>query len=947
MNGLISLKVRLLKPDAVPCIFSNLTSQIQELVPEDQLESIDNDSIDDHREFSTEDPVERDETPMLSPQKEEETDIDFNKMKDFSVKVENSFSNNYDHRGFSTEDPDKRDENPMLSPQKGEETDIDFNKTKEFYVKVEDSFSNNPWYVDDATAFLKFCCPECEYQIPDLDMFAEHAVGNHTKAFALFGHEKDKNLQMIKEENLENYDYNYEEMETNMFSSSLQVDEFDQYGQRETLKCFDIVGENPEMVEKCDTGPKISSNNLSRKAQDIFKDSLEVSLKTEDSLIEEEEKVQKSKSKSIKIEETICDFCNLECDTIDKLNEHKVEKHQDGKNMCCSYCEFKSRGTVLLKCHIDEKHPEHGEKTYLCNFCTKGFIFKESCRIHKQTYHFKELEKHKLAIKKEKSKTAKEKMVCDICNIDYRSLEELNEHHLQKHLDGKFKLCLYCDKKFHNWLNLKCHIDRKHPEHGQKVHLCDLCGKGFIFQDSCKSHKKAQHEKAFVEKEMSKLTKQNLNNQKAVCEICNCESGSLDALKDHKLTHQDGIFKRCMYCKYTSKHWKSLKIHLDRKHPEHGEKKYSCDECGKSFIFEESCKFHKKSVHSKSEDTQQKVCHICGFSTFYQGLLNQHILKKHEKDKHKQCPHCSYHVWSYCEIEVHIDGKHSELYDKQFDCYHCSKRFIFERSLKKHLHKMQLRKQLSCKLCELKFIKIQELLDHVSEIHPERMQNTSGAEVAFVSTDRKFKEICELCNRELHSLDSLKEHKIEVHQDGKFKLCFYCDYKSPQLFNLRYHIESKHPEHGEKKHLCDLCGEGFMFLQNVKTHKIHAHRKVNCHICGKECYNNASLKDHLSSVHSIGGSQLDCKLCTFSTGSKASLKSHIFQIHRQEKHKKCPYCEYRVGVIRRMHIHIDSKHPEHDKKNFSCHHCSRRFIFENSLKCHLENIKNGPKRKKK
>jgi len=135
-------------------------------------------------------------------------------------------------------------------------------------------------------------------------------------------------------------------------------------------------------------------------------------------------------------------------------------------------------------------------------------------------------------------------------------------------------------------------------------------------------------------------------------------------------------------------------------------------------------------------------------------------------------------------------------------------------------------------------MKIQELLDHVSEIHPERMQNIMDAEVQFVSTDRKFKEICELCNSEMDSLDSLKAHKIEAHQDGRFKLCFYCDYKTPTMCNLRYHIESKHPEHGEKKHLCDLCGEGFMFLQNVKSHKIYSHRKVNCHVCGKECYNN-------------------------------------------------------------------------------------------------------------
>ena len=48
-------------------------------------------------------------------------------------------------------------------------------------VKIEDSFSNNPWCVDDATAFLKFCCPECDYQIPDLQMFSDHAVDNHLK----------------------------------------------------------------------------------------------------------------------------------------------------------------------------------------------------------------------------------------------------------------------------------------------------------------------------------------------------------------------------------------------------------------------------------------------------------------------------------------------------------------------------------------------------------------------------------------------------------------------------------------------------------------------------------------------------------------------------------------------------------------------------------------------
>ena len=42
---------------------------------------------------------------------------------------------------------------------------------------------------------------------------------------------------------------------------------------------------------------------------------------------------------------------------------------------------------------------------------------------------------------------------------------------------------------------LKCHMDRNHPDHGEKKHLCDFCGKGFVFEETCRAHKKNSHEK--------------------------------------------------------------------------------------------------------------------------------------------------------------------------------------------------------------------------------------------------------------------------------------------------------------------------------------------------------------------------------------------------------------------------------------------------------------------
>ena len=52
-------------------------------------------------------------------------------------------------------------------------------------LKIED-FDDNPWSVDNASAFLKYCCPECEFSNQTLKIFTDHAVENHTKARRLF-----------------------------------------------------------------------------------------------------------------------------------------------------------------------------------------------------------------------------------------------------------------------------------------------------------------------------------------------------------------------------------------------------------------------------------------------------------------------------------------------------------------------------------------------------------------------------------------------------------------------------------------------------------------------------------------------------------------------------------------------------------------------------------------
>ena len=122
----------------------------------------------------------------------------------------------------------------------------------------------------------------------------------------------------------------------------------------------------------------------------------------------------------------------------------------------------------------------------------------------------------------------------------------------------------------------------------------------------------------------------------------------------------------------------------------------------------------------------------------------------------------------------------------------------------------------------------------------------------------------------------------------------------------------------EKSFICDICGKGFTKKNILRGHLRRHMEKLTP---------DAEKKD------------LICELCGYTTKIMKNFKRHKQSKHETEKHHQCPYCEFHHHVIGCLHIHIDSKHPEHDKKQFFCDHCSRSFIFKISLKKHHENLR--------
>ena len=96
-----------------------------------------------------------------------------------------------------------------------------------------------------------------------------------------------------------------------------------------------------------------------------------------------------------------------------------------------------------------------------------------SLRIHKQNYH-----------------EEKEKVVCDLCGYvgtKYRLSRHVKEFHT------KDKKCPYCERYFGKKDSLENHLDNVHPGTSEVQHICQECGKGFMFRNSLTRHFHFKH----------------------------------------------------------------------------------------------------------------------------------------------------------------------------------------------------------------------------------------------------------------------------------------------------------------------------------------------------------------------------------------------------------------------------------------------------------------------
>ena len=252
-------------------------------------------------------------------------------------------------------------------------------------------------------------------------------------------------------------------------------------------------------------------------------------------------------------------------------------------------------------------------------------------------------------------------------------------------------------------------LPNKEKSTGKKQMICEFCNRSLICRfkaDLNRHYKTCKFRKSVVEVKKDKPDKQ------MICEICpnlgpTSEKHWQNEIKLHRdEKHKSGDQFCCLYCDEKLTNWNTLKFHIDAKHSEHdSEKKFSCDACGKYFMFESSYKEHKrtqkncrdyKSQISKNPDLRpsgdnngQIICEICPILDFASSEqeIQKHRLAKHKIEKEFYCFLCDQKFRVWVNLKQHFDRSHFEDREKKFFCPDpdCDKAFVFETSYKQHL----------------------------------------------------------------------------------------------------------------------------------------------------------------------------------------------------------------------------------------------------------------------
>ena len=700
----------------------------------------------------------------------------------------------------------------------------------------------NPWSVQDVSAFLKYCCPDCDYIDENLRLFATHAICNHSNAETFFTTQKmleiksesevqnghwllENNFCSATENGISDVKVESQEIEDGVGFDDKKMTKFQykrqfecgdchkDYKNLDTLRQHKKIKKHMEYsgweypkdsdsVAKIDKETKVPVNPEPNESNDLKKPKMSYAELIKESLMKNPDvkltstDIYKKISASYpyyKMENkdwknhirhclTIYDIFtklsqdkgsfwtlteNLTESDLELIEQSKNRENERGLNKFSNFypllvTEVGSKDS-LNACVVKQElleiiNTEEGQKSI--GFCDFKHEEKEALKTEFCT-------NQTIEIGQKPTYDQDALFSCNICQISFLQRKYYRRHIILTNQDGKklFKCCA-CDKKFTFPDGIRSHmrhIELVHDVHikrqqNSETHICDQCGFSAKSSRSLKLHNRQKH------------NSENLS-----------ESDGLP--KTNK--------KKCLHCDYEAK---NLNWHIDRKHPEHGEKNFCCDKCEECFIFKSSFAYHVKNncktskgceiIQAKRKEKNKLVCTKCGKVYSSTTDLKRHMNSFHLKLKPSKCTDCPAAFTRENSLQYHIKTLHENNYEKH-PCLQCDKVFKLNDSLKHHVlsvHEKQF--DFKCEFCGKDFTTQETLSTHISRIHKQKEMH------------------CEICDKKFTGIIMFRFHKLDVHKEKiEHWICNECPSQNwKQRFNCTFFSEAGLHRHNEIKH---------------------------------------------------------------------------------------------------------------------------------------------------
>ncbi|XP_051485047.1 PR domain zinc finger protein 15 isoform X5 [Apus apus] len=511
---------------------------------------------------------------------------------------------------------------------------------------------------------------------------------------------------------------------------------------------------------------------------------------------------------------------------------------------------------------------------------------------------------------------------CSICSKIFQNSSNLSRH-IRSHGDKLFK-CEECSKLFSRKESLKQHVSYKHSRNevdSEYRYKCTTCEKAFRIESALEFHNCRTDDKTFqcemcfrffsTNSNLSKHKKKH-GDKKFACEICNKMFYRKDVMLDHQRRHLEGVRR----VKREDFEHSTENMVRYKKEPS------GCPVCGKVF----SCRSNMNK-HLLTHGDKKYTCEICGRKFFRVDVLRDHI-HVHFKDialmdDHQREEFIGKIGISSEENDDNSDGS-ADSEPHKYSCKRCQLTFGRGKEYLKHIMDVHKEKGYGCSICNRRFALKATYHAHMV-IHRENLPDPNV---------QKYIHPCEICGRIFNSIGNLERHKL-IHTGVKSHACEQCGKSFARKDMLKEHMRV---HDNIREYLCAECGKGMKTKHALRHHmKLHkgikeyeckeCHRKfaqkVNmlkhykrhtgikdfmCELCGKTFSERNTMETH-KLIHTVG-KQWTCSVCDKKYVTDYMLQKHIQLTHDKVEAQSCQLCGTKVSTRASMSRHMRRKHPE-------------------------------------